>query len=285
MKNIAPELLSHLQQSVTTLATCFKITRDDGVVLGFTSLDRNLIIDNLIYQSTDSLLSSAIESTADFTPDNLDIQGILSHDFINETDLLSGLYDDATVDVFRVNYNYLPNNLTDKRILWLRRAIIGSVAFENGTFVAELRGLAEKLKKTHLDLFSPTCRVRRLGDNKCGVNTSQYTNNHSVTVTNNDNKSFTASNTQANDYYRLGIIKWKSGYNKGREAVVKAYNNGSFTLTLPCPFPIKIGDSFTATKGCDRQFSTCLNVFNNIKNFRGEPPHLLPGEDKIRTNL
>ena len=104
MKNIAPELLSHLQQSVTTLATCFKITRDDGVVLGFTSLDRNLIIDNLIYQSTDSLLSSAIESTADFTPDNLDIQGILSHDFINETDLLaaieSGKVAAAALDVF-----------------------------------------------------------------------------------------------------------------------------------------------------------------------------------------
>jgi hypothetical protein len=44
-----------------------------------------------------------------------------------------------------------------------------------------------------------------------------------------------------------------------------------------------VGDAFVATRGCDRQFSTCRDVFNNVKNFRGEPPHLLPGEDKIRT--
>jgi uncharacterized phage protein (TIGR02218 family) len=282
MKTISPFFLQHLQGCVTTLATCFKITRPDSLVLGFTSWDRALVLEDVTYRATESLLGSAVESTADLTPDNLDIQGVLNHDVLDAADLLSGLYDGATVDVFRVNYLDLPETLDDTRILWLRRAIIATVSFENGNFVAELRGLTEKLKKSHLDLYSPTCRARRLGDHACGVSLAPYQNTHSVSSLV-DARRFVANNAKANDYYRFGIVRWTSGLNQGREFVVKAYSNGQFTLAFPLPYAATVGDTFLATRGCDRQFATCRDVFNNVKNFRGEPPHLLPGEDKIRT--
>ncbi|MFM7630877.1 MAG: DUF2163 domain-containing protein [Alphaproteobacteria bacterium] len=282
MKTISPFLLQHLQGCVTTLATCFKITRLDGVVFGFTSWDRPLMLDGLSYQPTESLVGSALESTADLTPDNLDIQGALNHDVLDAADLMSGVYDGASVDVFRVNYQDLPSSLTDTRILWLRRAVIATVSFENGRFVAELRGLTEKLKKAHLDLYSPTCRARRLGDWSCGISLSSHQNTHTVTVVH-DGRRFSASNAKADDYYRFGIVRWTSGPNAGREFVVKGYTAGQFTLAFAPPFAVAVGNTFVATRGCDRQFSTCRDVFNNVKNFRGDPPHLLPGEDKIRT--
>jgi uncharacterized phage protein (TIGR02218 family) len=282
MKTVSPSLLQHLQGCVTTLATCFKISRLDGVVYGFTSWDRTLVLDGVVYQATESLLSSALESTADLTPDNLDIQGALNHDVLDASDLLSGVYDGAFVDVFRVNYQDLPTNLKDTRVLWLRRAVIATVSFENGRFVAELRGLSEKLKKAHLDLYSPTCRARRLGDWACGVSLAGHQNTHTVTVVS-DGRRFGANNAKSDHYYRFGLIRWTSGQNMGREFVVKAYASGQFTLAFAAPFAVAVGDTFVATRGCDRQFSTCRDVFNNVKNFRGEPPHLLPGEDKIRT--
>jgi uncharacterized phage protein (TIGR02218 family) len=282
MKTVSPSLLQHLQDCVTTLATCFKITRLDGVVYGFTSWDRPLVLDGVSYQATESLVSSALESTSDLTPDNVDIQGALNHDILDAVDLMSGVYDGASVDVFRVNYQDLPTSLMDTRILWLRRAVIATVSFENGRFVAELRGLTEKLKKAHLDLYSPTCRARRLGDWSCGISLNSHQNTHSVTTVT-DGRRFGANNPKADNYYRFGIVRWTSGQNTGREFVVKAYASGQFTLAFAPPFAVAAGHTFVATRGCDRQFSTCRDVFNNVKNFRGEPPHLLPGEDKIRT--
>jgi hypothetical protein len=48
-KTISPALAQHLAGEVTTLATCWKITRRDGAVLGFTDHVRDLrgLIDGL----------------------------------------------------------------------------------------------------------------------------------------------------------------------------------------------------------------------------------------------
>jgi uncharacterized phage protein (TIGR02218 family) len=121
-----------------------------------------------------------------------------------------------------------------------------------------------------------------LGDWACGIALAGHQNTHTVTTVT-DGRRFGANNVKGNDYYRFGIVRWTSGQNVGREFVVKAYTSGQFTLAFAAPFAVAVGDAFVATRGCDRQFSTCRDVFNNVKNFRGEPPHLLPGEDKIRT--
>jgi hypothetical protein len=48
MKIISPELAEHLAGEVTTLATCWQITRCDAVVLGSTDHIRDLEIDGVI---------------------------------------------------------------------------------------------------------------------------------------------------------------------------------------------------------------------------------------------
>jgi uncharacterized phage protein (TIGR02218 family) len=45
------------------------------------------------------------------------------------------------------------------------------------------------------------------------------------------------------------------------------------------PFNISAGDEFTIVAGCDKASRTCIEKFNNIINFRGEPD--LPGMDKL----
>ena len=42
MKSLSPALQAHLDDGTTTLAWCWKITRSDGEVLGFTDHDRAL---------------------------------------------------------------------------------------------------------------------------------------------------------------------------------------------------------------------------------------------------
>ena len=43
--------------------------------------------------------------------------------------------------------------------------------------------------------------------------------------------------------------------------------------------PIAAGDTFTVTAGCDKQFATCHDRFDNVVNFRGFPH--IPGNDFV----
>jgi len=49
------------QNDLTTLAFLWRLERVDGVALGFTSHDRDLVHDGLTYRSTPGMLPSAIE--------------------------------------------------------------------------------------------------------------------------------------------------------------------------------------------------------------------------------
>lgn len=49
-------------------------------------------------------------------------------------------------------------------------------------------------------------------------------------------------------------------------------------LSIPMPRAIPVGTTYTITRGCNREWTTCKNVFNNLVNFRGFP--FVPGVDK-----
>jgi hypothetical protein len=69
MKTISTALAQHLAGEVTTLATCWKITRRDGVVQGFTDHVRDLEVDGVTYRAASGYTRTAIRSTADLSVD------------------------------------------------------------------------------------------------------------------------------------------------------------------------------------------------------------------------
>jgi hypothetical protein len=56
--------------------------------------------------------------------------------------------------------------------------------------------------------------------------------------------------------------------------IVQGINNGggayAFTLNQPFPFPILVGDTFTAAPGCSHLLGACIS-FDNQQNFGGFP--------------
>ena len=78
MKTISTALAQHLAGEVTTLATCWQITRRDGVVLGFTDHVRDLEVDGVTYQAASGYTRTAIRGTADLAVDNLDVESVFS---------------------------------------------------------------------------------------------------------------------------------------------------------------------------------------------------------------
>jgi uncharacterized phage protein (TIGR02218 family) len=278
MKTISTELEAHISGEVTSLATCWKLTRKDNVVFGFTSHDRDIIFETITYKASSGFTPSAIETSGTLTVDNLDVEGMLSADIITEKDILSGRYDFAAIEIFQVNYS----NLAQGK-LHLKSGILGEVSVHKKQFVAEIRGLTQQLSQTIGELYSPSCRAT-LGDSRCKVNLAAHTATGSITSKISDQQFTDSGRSEASGLFTSGVITFTSGANNGISMEVKEYLHSSSTggqliLVLPMPYTVSIGDNYSITKGCDKTLGTCKQRFDNIANFRGEPH--VPGLDRI----
>ncbi|NEX48157.1 DUF2163 domain-containing protein [Pseudotabrizicola algicola] len=279
MKQLAPSLQAHLDDGTTTLAWCWRITRADGVSFGFTDHDRALTFEGTEFEPESGFTASEVRAGSDLSVDAQDAEGVLSSDRITETDIQDGRWDNAEVELWRVNWAD-----TSQRVL-LRRGAIGQVRRGRVAFVAEVRSLAHVLGQTVGRTFQAGCDAA-LGDDRCGVNleAADFRGTGAVTDLLRD-RAFTASGlgSFAAGWFAHGTVEWASGANAGRQAEVLAHDlvDGLAILTLlEAPVrPLSEGDSFIARAGCDKRLATCSAKFGNVANFRGFPH--IPGQDTI----
>lgn len=105
-----------------------------------------------------------------------------------------------------------------------------------------------------------------------------------ATVSSNGEFSFTAlpdSRATVDDWFKYGAVTFTSGANKGLSMEIKGWVFDTLTITLflNMPFNVSIGDQLELYAGCDKQITTCINKFNNVLNYRGEP--YVPGQDEL----
>lgn len=279
MKQLSAGLTEHLLSGVTTLAWCWRITRTDGVVFGFTDHDLPLAFDGTTFEPESGLVASELRSGSDMAVDAQDAEGVLSSDRITETDILDGRWDNAEVEVFRVNWQ-----APSQRVV-MRRGAVGQIRRGRVAFVAEMRSLAHVLGQTVGRSYQATCDAA-LGDARCGVNLADpdfFAASSVVAVLR--ERAFTAAGlgSYVNGWFALGTVEWTSGANVGRFAEVAVHENAggvvSFTLLEPPVLPIAEGDAFLARAGCDKRLPTCRAKFANAANFRGFPH--IPGTDTV----
>jgi uncharacterized phage protein (TIGR02218 family) len=281
MKTTTAQGRGHLAGELTTLATCWKLTRRDGVPMGFTDHDRDLRIGGQLYSASSGYTRSAIASQAGLAVDNVDLDGVLDHDTITDRDIRAGLYDRAEILVFLVDWT-APNAWQ----IIMRRGWIGEpVITPDGSFKAELRGLAQAMSQNVLEIYQPECRAD-LGDRRCKVDLAALTATGTVAEVI-DRRTVVLSIADArgvNGYYAGGAVTFQSGLNAGRAIEVRSWVRtasplGRAVLFLPPPYTPAVGDAVSIFPGCDGRRDTCVGTFANILNFRGEPD--LPGRDKV----
>jgi len=279
MKSLSPALQDHLDDGTTTLSWCWRISRSDGMALGFTDHDRPLAFDGTAFEPESGFAASEIRAGSDLAVDAQDATGVLTSDRITETDILDGRWDNAAVELWRVNWAD-----TSQRVL-LRRGAVGQIRRGRLAFVAGLRALAHVLSQTVGRTFQAGCDAR-LGDARCGIDLENavYKGTGLVTDLLRD-RAFMASGLSGFDagWFTSGTLTWTSGANVGRTTEVLAHGlDGSIaTLTL-LEAPVRTiaeGDSFIARAGCDKRIATCSAKFANVANFRGFPN--IPGQDAV----
>ena len=245
MKTIPPTLQVHLDSGATTLAWCWRITRVDGTGFGFTDHDQVLSFDGTEFEPESGLTASEIRFGADLSVDAQDAAGALRSDRISEADILDGRWDNAEVELWRVNWQ-----MTNLRVL-MRRGAIGQIRRGRHAFVAEIRSMSHMLGQTVGRTFQASCDAA-LGDARCWVDLEDPAFRGTGTVIDGlRDRAFTASGLGgfAPGWFRFGTLTWTSGPNAGRRAEVLAHDcsDGIAVITLlEAPIrPVGAGDGFT----------------------------------------
>lgn len=273
MHNLSEKFKAELSSSVTTFALCYYIKRRDNKIVTFTTYGDDLVIDGLSYSSKGAFTSSALETSSSLSIDNMEIAGALDHELIKAEDIENGHYDYAYVEIFMVNYR----DLTQGR-LNLKSGYIGEVRLQSGQFVAELRGLTQRLSTNIGQLYSSQCRAI-FADGNCGVNKEKFQHRAKITGVISTHCLMVDAMPFEVEYYAYGLLLFNSGNNKGQYCEIFEVRDKQVFLQLPPPQTPQIGDELTITAGCDKNFSTCCERYNNAINFRGEPH--LPGIDEV----
>lgn len=276
MKSTSAGLDAHLASETTSLATCWKCTRTDGVIFTFTDHDRNLLLplDGRTYSASTGYTRTAIQSNSELSVDNLDLEGAFVSAAVTEADIRAGLWDFATVAIFLVNWADLTQG-----VLRERKGTLGQVRTGRNHFVTELRGLMQRLQQSVGRLYGMACDAD-FGDARCGLNAALFTVTGTVDSVTSRRVFFDAARAEAEHYFTKGRITFTSGLNAGLSMDVKLFGSGTVELQLPMPYDIAPGDGYSMVAGCrKRKNPDCKDKFNNVVNHRGFD--FIPGIDQI----
>jgi uncharacterized phage protein (TIGR02218 family) len=290
---------TYLAGSTLALCNIVKITRLDGRVFAFTSCDQDLVIEGITYEAYSSADASELAAQVGAGVDNFSIVSLLSSTRIKETELLAGLWDGARCEF---SFYAFDNASTVGRLGPLVTGTIGEITEDGGQFTAEVRGLSQRLSQQFVELTSPLCRVRALGDARCmpqgfneGTNISVPTGTITptafrktgrvVTVVNSTVQITFGGSAEASTIFRHGRVIWTQGANNGLQREIKEHTAGGgstavITLQEAMPFVVAVGDVATLEQGCDRTFSMCHALYGNTHNAQNEPQ--LPGNEALR---
>lgn len=222
---------------------------------GFTSHHQPVTINQITCTPKSGIFCGHINNDHTLENHQAQIEAILDDAGLVEADILSGLYDHAEVEIYYHNTK-------------IRHTHIGKITLNNGKFTAELEGLEHKLERHIGEFYSPLCRAE-LGDSQCSLTITSVTG--TVATTDGSRTLTDPKRTEAPGYFAYGILTFTSGENVHHQFEIKYYHPSTLELTLATPHPIKIGDTYTLTPGCDKRFETCTTRYNNAVNFRGEP--------------
>lgn len=279
MRRVDPLLQARLDGGATHLCRCWRVRRRDGVEMGFTDHDRDLVFEGLTFRASSGMDASALQAGTGLSVDNGQAVGALSGAAVSEADIRAGRYDRAEIWHWLVDWER-----PDLRVLMFRGSF-GEIRRQDGAFEVELRGLAEALNAPVGRTIMKTCD-RVLGDARCGFDASLpgfAGEGEVVEVLASAAVRASGLGGFAGGWFTHGVLTWLSGANLGESRAVKldkASGAGrGLTLWQAPGRAIAVGDRFRVVAGCDKSAATCKAKFDNFLNFRGFPH--IPGDDWV----
>ena len=303
-------MLSFLSSNdVLVSADFWTFTLKNGTTLNYTTWDTDVVISGTTYKSHDVILAGGKmkqtrglevnevdltcypnlgSSPSTITPNNLNpakIYGLLDYSGATISGLpflqacVSGVLDRATAQRFKgfclgpVSAGY-PQNFGYYGLIRLFLGEITDVEVTRNTATLKMKDATNLLNiQMPRRQYQPTC-TWTFGDSNCTFNRASLT----VSSTVNTGSASTTINcglTQQAGYFNFGTVTFTSGKNAGVTRMVKSYNTGVITLSGSFPQPLVVGDAFSITPGCSKNYAGGSSSFNGSANSGNTPNYVL----------
>ena len=162
MRTIPEEMSARIGSGAAKLCHAWVLRRADGAELGFTDHDRDLIVEGVTCRAESGWTTGAADSAVGLSGGSAAVAGGLDDAAITDADVEAGLYDGASVTLWRVDWDR-----PDLRVrLW--SATLARIRREGGSFTAELEGPLARLERVVGRTYGRDCDAM-LGDGRCGV--------------------------------------------------------------------------------------------------------------------
>lgn len=271
--------------------------------IGFTSNSRDMTLpghQGVTFYSAAGITPTVIEQALE-NPTNLEIQGLYQSGLFQQSDVVRGKWDFASVEIFSACWDNV--NLGE---LLTFKGNLGEIKDYDIYFKTEARGLMARLSSDASMLTSKYCRVKEFQDSECGhtattvvVGGTTYALSALVTATyasssrrdfifdgpNNFTSIPSGYTLPPTDFFNNGTLTASDSDNAGVTREILKYEKlsaSSYSISLkrsfPYDFPTNGYPVFTLKAGCNRTVEDCKK-YGNIINFRGEP--YVPGMETL----
>lgn len=162
MRELEGALAQRVEAGAAQLCHVWILKRADGLALGFTDHDRELVVEDVACRPSTGWMAGAGEQTAGLEAGGFSASGALDDEALSEADILAGLYDGASVEMWRVDWAQPSARVR----IWagaLRR-----IRREGEGFVADLEGPMAQLDRVVGRTYGRDCDAV-LGDGRCGL--------------------------------------------------------------------------------------------------------------------
>jgi len=273
MRALPTALADALASGITTHCQCWKLTRRDGVSLGFTDHDRDLTIEGFLFEAASGIDAASVEAETGLASVGGEINGALTSVRIRPEDIEAGRYDGAELRRWLVDWDAPALDFL------MDVATIGEIKRRDGTFIAETHNTLHALDAEQGRLYASTCPAE-LGDAACGFNLNSAPFTQTVVVSSTDGRhelNAAALASAASGLYARGRLRVVTGANAGVTMPIRDHQSDRLRLWQGLPAELAPGDQVVVSAGCDKRFATCRDRFGNALNFRGFP--LIPSPE------
>lgn len=281
-RTVPPAFADRLRDGAAVLTELILINANFGPPLALTRYPHDVTMGGVVYRSRPGMNMSKIEATLELAAGNATGSTMIDDILVTTPDVLSSRFDRAKFTHMLVDAEDPTCGTGTPQPVILMTGRVGGVQVAGRVVQVELRSLTALLDTVVGAVTSPSCRVRRLGDEICKKDLSgvgpkgQPFRVGGITVTAIlGDASFNAAVTATivdDDWFLNGYCTWTSGPNAGQEIEISGHKvAGSYFQLFAAPgMPIAVGDTLSAEAGCSRTMSACDTKFSNRWNFDGE---------------
>ncbi len=241
---------------------CFHIKFPNNQDLYLTESDKSMLIDDKIFVPNSGMTFKEGKFN-DSGQNYIIIEGIFENKGVEKHYDLT----DSIITIYRCSGKNLTNFVRYRCHLYIKRDL---------DFTLHLAANTISYNQTILLSYSKNCRAN-FGDQKCKVNKADYSEIYEIqeifgktfVIVNLDKKNFGKENRHPEDgYFNGGDIYI---HHSNFHSKIISHTKNLLVVDKVIPDNIKQCKTAQITAGCDKNFITCCNKFNNAVNFRGEP--------------